>query len=318
MNLNILSLAGTRIAQIRALPTWSLHEISSFVGPAPTGVKFRFLLGARELWEDVGLSELGVKDGDDITLVKISRQLVLGGLWEGTAELWDMDLGVHLMSFEDHQRPVVHVAFSHAGDRIATSSEDLTVKLWDVASGNCLRTLVGHRTGVKIAVWSPNDTEVLTSSNRSVAAELPSYAKLFDAKTGACKSEVMAEDRAQVIEVTFRNDCALAVSSLDNNAALSVCVENGCKVEFNGHEDRVHGARISSSGAILLTSSYDCTAKAWDAASGRCTTTYRGSGHSKTGNTRLLESIEIHPGGFQALPGSLEASRAVFDRFEQA
>eukprot|EP01051_Picozoa_sp_SAG22_P001453 SAG22_NODE_57_length_23647_cov_11.746688_7_plen_79_part_00 len=36
------------------------------------------------------------------------------------------------------------VAFDASGGTLASGSDDQTVKLWDVASGECLRTLEGH------------------------------------------------------------------------------------------------------------------------------------------------------------------------------
>ena len=36
------------------------------------------------------------------------------------------------------------MAFDASGGTLASGSDDQTVKLWDVASGECLRTLEGH------------------------------------------------------------------------------------------------------------------------------------------------------------------------------
>jgi WD40 repeat protein len=43
-----------------------------------------------------------------------------------------------------HSDTVYGVAFSPDGRLLATASWDETVRLWDPATGNCLRTLTGH------------------------------------------------------------------------------------------------------------------------------------------------------------------------------
>ena len=42
------------------------------------------------------------------------------------------------------------VSFSPDGTKVASGSDDNTVKLWDVTSGECLQTLEGHSSYVRV------------------------------------------------------------------------------------------------------------------------------------------------------------------------
>ena len=42
------------------------------------------------------------------------------------------------------------------GDVLLTASMDCTAKLWSAESGECLRTLEGHQSGVMSAAFSPD------------------------------------------------------------------------------------------------------------------------------------------------------------------
>ena len=49
-----------------------------------------------------------------------------------------------LQTLEGHSSWVSSVAFSHDSTRLASASDDKTVKIWDASSGECLQTLEGH------------------------------------------------------------------------------------------------------------------------------------------------------------------------------
>jgi len=60
---------------------------------------------------------------------------------------------------------------------VLTASDDNTARLWDVSTGEVLRTLLGHGRAVTSVAFSPDGRRVLTASQDSTA-------RLWDAATG--------------------------------------------------------------------------------------------------------------------------------------
>ena len=56
------------------------------------------------------------------------------------------------------------VCFSLDGRRLASGSDDSTVRLWDVETGACVRTLEGHGSPVLSVCFSPDGRMVASGS----------------------------------------------------------------------------------------------------------------------------------------------------------
>ena len=59
------------------------------------------------------------------------------------------------------------VAFSPDGRLLATASTDKTARLWDPATGDCVRTLTGHAAGVRGVAFSPDGRLATASLDRT-------------------------------------------------------------------------------------------------------------------------------------------------------
>ena len=64
--------------------------------------------------------------------------------WIETKPIMQSKWSSCLQTLEGHSNWVTSVAFSHDSRRLASASDDGTVKIWDPSSGACLQTLEGH------------------------------------------------------------------------------------------------------------------------------------------------------------------------------
>jgi len=65
---------------------------------------------------------------------------------------------------EGHTRDILSAMFSSDGQRIVTTGEDNTARVWNAASGRLLATLQGHTDAVVSAEFSPDGQRIVTAS----------------------------------------------------------------------------------------------------------------------------------------------------------
>ena len=70
---------------------------------------------------------------------------------------------------QGHTSPVLTVAWSPDGKRIASGSDDKTVRIWDSVGGKELQTLSGHTAGVKCVAWSANGQRLASGDSMQTA-----------------------------------------------------------------------------------------------------------------------------------------------------
>lgn len=88
----------------------------------------------------------------------------------GDVKVWDAVSGAPLVSFPGPQvpNPVVHVAFSPDGRRLASGSAENAVKVWDIMSGQELYKLPGHVAPILNVTFSPDGCRLITAGRDRV------------------------------------------------------------------------------------------------------------------------------------------------------
>ncbi len=198
-----------------------------------------------------------------------------------------------------HEWGVTSVSFSLDGKLLASGSLDNTIKLWDIASGVCLKTLEGHTGDVTSVSFSP-DGKLLASGS------LDNTIKLWNAASGVCL-RTFAEHMATVTSVSFSPDGKLLASgSLDKTIKLWDAVSGVCLKTLEGHKSIVDLVSFSPDGKLLASGGRDKTIKLWDAVSGACLKTLEG-------HTANIFAVSFSPDGKLLASGSLDNTIKLWD-----
>jgi WD40 repeat protein len=256
-----------------------------------------------------------------------------------TAKLWDANTGQCLKTLQGHTSRVWYVAFSptplldrggNAGSYLlATGSGDQTVKLWDISSGQCLKTLSGHSSRVWSVAFTP-DSQTLASGSGDNTVKLWDVStgeclktlqghlnwvfstafspngqmlasgagdrtvKLWDVQTGECLKTLQEESKL-MLSVTFSPDGGAIACGSDDHKIRLWNVESGESLKIlEGHTGWVWSVTFSADGKTLASGSQDETIKIWDVETGRCLKTLRApkpyEGMNITGVTGLTEA----------------------------
>ncbi|KAG8664370.1 uncharacterized protein FPOAC1_013708 [Fusarium poae] len=173
-----------------------------------------------------------------------------------------------LQTLEGHDGSVRSVVFSVDGQRLASSSNDKTVKIWDSHSGECLKTLEGHDGWVRSVVFSADGQRLASSSYDNTV-------KVWDVHSGECLKTLEGHDD-WVLSVVFSADGQrLASSSGDKTVKIWDSHSGECLKTLEGHDGWVRSVVFSADGQRLASSSGDNTVKVWDVHSGECLKTLK-------------------------------------------
>jgi WD40 repeat protein len=153
-----------------------------------------------------------------------------------------------------HQSAVLAVAISPNDQRIASASEDRTIRLWQ-RNGEFIKTLYGHSDRVGAVTFSP-DSRLLASASddRTIILWNQDGEKLHR----------LIGHTNKVLSVAFSPEGQTLASASQDGTVKLWSVDGALLTTLTGHQEAVRDVTFSPNGQLIATASDDQTVKLWE------------------------------------------------------
>lgn len=182
---------------------------------------------------------------------------------DGTAQVWSVADGAHVLTLTGHEGTVFHAFYSPDGKYIVTAGQDGTARIWDAAGGKQLLELRGHTGPVENAGFNEDGTLVITSGDDRTAIVWDVGAALKSGgATQPTQKLVLRGHTGPVTGAVFSHDGKFIVTaSSDKTARLWDATTGAEQSVLRGHTDKVQTVDLSPDDRFVLTSSSDKTVR---------------------------------------------------------
>nr|MDO8110933.1 TIR domain-containing protein [Candidatus Sigynarchaeota archaeon] len=208
-------------------------------------------------------------------------------------------VNVPCLTLTGHTDTVNTCAFSPEGITIVSGSRDKTLKLWNILTGQEIRTLEGHSYGVYSCAFSPDGTTIVSASDD---AKL----KLWNARTGE-KISTLVGHSSLVWACAFSRDGTEIVSASSDHTLKLWDARTGKELRtLGGHSSGVTACAFSPDGTTIVSGSEDKTLKLWNARTGE-------EMRSLKGHSAWVHACAFSPDGTTIVSGSSDKTLILWD-----
>ncbi|EXM17739.1 hypothetical protein FOTG_14114 [Fusarium oxysporum f. sp. vasinfectum 25433] len=220
---------------------------------------------------------------DRVTLVSFSRDstLLASSSYDKTVRVWRVDNGdcVQILRY----KATVKALTFFPSSRLLVTAIYSEIQVWDIATGECIQELSGHRDWVTHVAFSP-DSKLMASASEDETVRLW---QVGDDERIRNKNS----SDGSILAWTVSTNRAL-IASVSNDHVQLWRTDNGeCTQKLKGHDDSILSVTFSPNTRFLASSSYDGTVRLWKVDTGECLQTLEGHSIAFAADLTLLACI---------------------------
>lgn len=259
--------------------------------------------GTVKLWEVASWSQIRSLEGQSSPVISVAfspdGKLLAGASPGSSIKLWEVASGATIRSLEISA--LTSVAFSPDGKLLASvSSDDGTIKIWDVTNWSQIRSLKGRSGRIQSVTFSP-DGKSLAGAFRSdtISSEVKESIELWELANGTPIRKLGGQLTPYLFghPVAFSLDGkSLASGSFDGTIKLWD-VASGTQIgSLAGYPNLIDSVAFSADGKSLASVGIDNSIKLWDVASGTQTRSlekFSATRYSQSEMRQLEETLKV-------------------------
>jgi len=270
---------GTEIACLKGFPQ-PIRSVAFGLDGEHVAVGVGFDDNTARLWRIADKKELLTFKGHwhgirGLAFLPGGKRLVTGSI-DGTVRFWDLDDGKELYQVKlpplppnapeiGATRDVFVLALSPDGTQVLCGHRDRVARLYDVATGELLQTLTGHRSYINAVAIAPDGQHVVTGNGDNVAGLIPTdlTMRLWDLTDGKEIRRFPMREGGVTSLAFSKSGRYILAAGLDGDVVLTD-VATGAEINrLKGHTGPVRAVAVSASGQYALTGGDDGTVTIW-------------------------------------------------------
>ncbi|GAA5815248.1 hypothetical protein MFLAVUS_008754 [Mucor flavus] len=170
----------------------------------------------------------------------------------------------NLRILSGHTDGVMCLQFCDGSNILMTGSYDKTVRIWNLETGDLIRTLTGHTRCIRALQFD---------EAKLVTASMDQTLKIWNWQTGKC-IRTLEGHTGGVLSLHF-NSKLLASGSTDHTIRVWDFVAGEC-CTFTGHTEWVNSVRFCLDDTMLVSAGDDSTIRLWDIRTRTCVRVFNG------------------------------------------